>query len=728
MKTKQTMAGTLRPLQGPGQQAKKDIRYLEERIKYLEGVYRFTLDALEMAASLGNFQPSISKLEDIPAILAETKSRIRRLMQLKAMGILVVDEDTQDFLLKEAEPAEFTSTLQDEVDSLIEDGTFAWAIKENRAVIVSSKNHGIQVILHALATNSRIRGMFVGLAEKDKMDIHDVSLSLLSIILLNSANAIESLELYKLIRTINDNLRKKENYKNLFEAAPDGVEVLDARGHIVDCNKAYLKMLGYKSEEVVGQHTSHFFSDQSKPSVQTNFPILIQEGYVEAQVELVSGSGELISIWRKEKAIVDENGAFVGAVIYNRDLSRQKAVEEEKKVLEAQLRRSQKMEALGTLAGGVAHDLNNVLGGLVSYPEFLLMQIPKDSPLRPHLTIIKKSGEKAAAIVQDLLTLGRRMVAVNEVVNLNRIIEDYLVTPEFQRLASFHPNVQFETNLAENLLNISGSPVHLSKTVMNLLSNAAEAMPDGGKVIVSTETGYLDRPIKGYDQVEEGDYVILTVSDTGIGISPEDLERIFEPFYTKKVMGRSGTGLGMAVVWGTVKDHNGYIDVQSVERKGTSFTLYFKGTRERLAKGVAPRPMDDYKGHGETILIVDDIEEQRHMAEQILNSLGYSVHTAASGEEAIHYVATQSMDLLLLDMIMEPGFDGLETYKRILAAHPGQKAILVSGFSETDRIREAERLGAGQYVKKPYTLEKIGKAVRDELHNHGAHAVSGTGS
>ncbi|MEW6664680.1 MAG: ATP-binding protein [Thermodesulfobacteriota bacterium] len=728
MKTKTTATGALRRLEGAGQSAKKDIRYLEERIRYLEGIHRFTLDALEMAASLGNFQPSISKLEDIPAILAETGSRIKRLIQLKAMGIFMVDEETQDFLLREADPAEFKSALQNEVDSLIEDGTFAWAIKENRAVIVSSRDYGVQAVLHVLATNSRIRGMFVGLVEKERMNVHDVSLSLLSIILLNSANAIESLELYKLIRTINDNLRKKENYKNLFEAAPDGVEVLDARGHIVDCNKAYLKMLGYKSEEVVGQHTSHFFSDQSRPLFQANFPILVQEGYVESEVELIPGNGGLISIWRKEKAILDEAGAFVGAVVYNRDISRLKAVEEEKAILEAQLRRSQKMEALGTLAGGVAHDLNNVLGGLVSLPEFLLMQIPENSPIRSPLSIIKKSGEKAAAIVQDLLTLGRRAVAVNEVVNLNRIVEDYLMTPEFQRLASFHPNVQFETNLAENLLNVSGSPVHLSKTIMNLLSNAAEAMPKGGKVVVSTENGYLDTPIKGYDHVEEGDYVVLTVSDTGIGISREDLERIFEPFYTKKVMGRSGTGLGMAVVWGTVKDHNGYIDVQSVEGKGTTFTLYFKGTTERLAKVEMPKPMDEYRGHGQAILIVDDIEEQRHMAAQILKTLGYSVDTAASGEEAVRYVENRPVDLLILDMIMEPGIDGLETYKRILERHPGQKAIIVSGFSETDRIRKAERLGVGQFVRKPYTLEGIGKAVRDELSNRKPASISGPAS
>jgi two-component system cell cycle sensor histidine kinase/response regulator CckA len=174
---------------------------------------------------------------------------------------------------------------------------------------------------------------------------------------------------------------------------------------------------------------------------------------------------------------------------------------------------------------------------------------------------MQESGKKAAAIVQDLLTLTRRGVVTEEVVNINYIIYEYLQSPEHERLMSYHPEIQLETNIENDLLNILGSPVHLTKTVMNLISNAAEALPNGGKIIISTSNRYLDRPIKDYDDIEEGDYVILSVSDNGIGISPEDVERIFEPFFTKKVMGRSGTGLGMAVVWGTIRDHKGYIDV-----------------------------------------------------------------------------------------------------------------------------------------------------------------------
>jgi len=251
--------------------------------------------------------------------------------------------------------------------------------------------------------------------------------------------------------------------------------------------------------------------------------------------------------------------------------------------------------------------------------------------------------------------------------------------------------------------------------VMNLISNAAEAMPLGGKISISTENRFVEQPIMGYDRIEQGEYIVLEISDTGIGISPDDLEKIFEPFYTRKTMGRSGTGLGMAVVWGTVKDLNGYIDVKSTVGEGTTFTLYFPVTKEKTARDNSISSLQDYMGKGETILVIDDVEEQREIASGMLQKLGYSVSLASSGEEAVEFMKDNSADLLVLDMIMAPGIDGLETYKRIHKLHPGQKAIVASGFSETDRVRETQSLGAGPYLKKPYTLDKIGSAVKAEL-------------
>jgi signal transduction histidine kinase/ActR/RegA family two-component response regulator len=397
------------------------------------------------------------------------------------------------------------------------------------------------------------------------------------------------------------------------------------------------------------------------------------------------------------------------------EIAERRQAEEERMKLALQLQRAQKMEAIGTLAGGVAHDLNNILSGIVSYPELLLLDLPQNSPLAKPIHTIKKSGEKATAIVQDLLTLARRGVPAKEIVDLNHIIADYLKSPEFANLQLFQPNIHVATHFEADLLNIMGSSIHLTKTVMNLMSNAFEAIPQRGKTTITTQNRYIDQPIKGYDEVQEGDYAVLTIADDGIGISPSDIERIFEPFYTKKVMGKSGTGLGMAVVWGTVKDHRGYINVQSHEGNGTVFTLYFPATRKTAATADAALSFKEYLGCGEHILVVDDVAVQRDISTKMLETLGYSTSSAASGEAAVEYMRNNFADLIVLDMIMDPGMNGRETYEQILKLHPGQKAIIASGFSETDEVRAVIKLGASRYIRKPYTLEKIGLAVRHAL-------------
>lgn len=402
-------------------------------------------------------------------------------------------------------------------------------------------------------------------------------------------------------------------------------------------------------------------------------------------------------------------------IAYLEDITERKRAEEEKNRLQERLQRVEKMEALGTLAGGVAHDLNNVLGILVGYSELLLVNIPAESPMRNHVEKMMQGGVRAAAIVNDLLTLARRGVHTENVVNLNSIISDCQKTPEFENLRASHPRIRIQIDLAGDLLNMKGSASHVSKTFMNLLINAVEAMPKGGALIVATQNRYLDRPIQGYDDVREGDYITLSVSDTGEGIADKDLKHIFEPFYTKKIMGRSGTGLGLAVVWGTVKDHKGYIDVRSEEGKGTTVILYFPVTREAMSASPAALPLSDYLGQDELILVVDDIQEQRELASMMLGNLNYRVTTAASGEEAVEYLRTHRVDLIVLDMIMDPGMDGLDTYQRILEIHPGQKAVIVSGFSESDRVQAAQALGAGAYVRKPYIMEKLGMTIRKEL-------------
>lgn len=397
-----------------------------------------------------------------------------------------------------------------------------------------------------------------------------------------------------------------------------------------------------------------------------------------------------------------------------KEIAERRLAERDRQRLEIQLKQAERMEAIGKLAAGVAHDLNNILSGLVSYPDLLLMDIPKDSRMYQSIARIKQSGVNAAAIVQDLLSLARQSAGEKKIVNLNDIVRTYLQSPEYKAFLSHHPRVRTELDLQADLLNIEGSFVHLSKALMNLLYNAFEAIMIDGTVRISTYNRYLDQHLAAYESIPEGEYAVLSIEDTGVGIHKGDLDRIFEPFFTKKKLGRSGTGLGMTLVWSTVKENSGFIDVQTEEGRGSTFELYFPATRQEIPEKEKPFLLEDCLG-SEKILVIDDIPEQREIAAVMLRKLGYTVHAVAGGQAAIEYLRQEKVDLLVLDMIMDPGIDRCETYRRILEIHPQQKAIIASGFSESERVREAQRLGAGPYIRKLYSFESIARAVRIEL-------------
>jgi two-component system cell cycle sensor histidine kinase/response regulator CckA len=509
----------------------------------------------------------------------------------------------------------------------------------------------------------------------------------------------------------------EQRLRSLVETTSDWVWEVDQHGFYTYTSPKVKELLGYDPGEVIGKKPFDFMPPEVAERLAKLFGDIVKsrKPFTRLENTNVHKDGHLVVLETSGVPIFEKDGNFAGYRGIDRDITERVRAEKDRKSLEARIQRMEKMEALGTLAGGVAHDLNNILSGIVGYPDLILMQLPKDSPLRESILAIQRSGQKAAEVVQDLMTLARRGTVSMEVVNWNRVISDYMKSPEQEKIQSLRPNVRFEVLLESDLLPIKGSRIHLSNTLMNLLYNAAEAIFESGVVTILTRNQYLDRPVKGYENVKEGDYVVLEVSDTGRGICAEDLRRIFEPFYTRKVMGRSGTGLGLAVVWGTIKDHSGYIDVQSEESRGTTFTLYFPVTREALTFDQSPISLLDYMGKGETILVVDDVREQLELVVAMLNELKYRVTAVPSGEAAIETAKIWQPDLLILDMIMDPGIDGLETYRRILELHLGQKAIIVSGFSETERVRQALELGAGAFVKKPYALEKIGQAVRREL-------------
>jgi len=511
-------------------------------------------------------------------------------------------------------------------------------------------------------------------------------------------------------KRVEEKIRDKEaQTRGLIDAIPDMMFQFDRDGRFIDFRGDSLHLISDPAQ-FVGRKIKNVMPAKIADPFLEN----LQKAFISQEVRIfeydLSTNGAVEHFECRLTAISDD---IALAII--RNITPSVTAAAEKRRLLDQLQRAQKMEAIGLLAGGVAHDLNNVLSGVVSYPELILMELPEESPLRRPIEVIRNSGEKASNIVQDLLTLARRGVSVSKVVSLNKIIQDYLKSPEYEKLRLYYSSFELTAELAPDLLDISGSPIHLSKTVMNLVSNATEATTSGGHVTISTSNRYIDTPVQGYDDIKEGDFVVLEVSDDGVGIQADDIGRIFEPFYTKKVMGRSGTGLGMAVVWGTVKDHNGYVDVVSEADKGTTVSIYLPATQEERLAAEVSESLEGFRGNGEHLLVIDDVRMQREIAERMLTKLGYKVTCAASGEEAVEYLRDHKVDLLVLDMIMDPGIDGLETYKQILAFMPDQRAIIASGYSESDRVHKAHALGAGTYVKKPYNLKTIGKAVKEEL-------------
>jgi len=531
-------------------------------------------------------------------------------------------------------------------------------------------------------------------------------------------NILATLSVTTILNGLQKSLQKlaisDKKHRQIFENILDVYFETTLDGIILEISPSVTKFSSYSQKELKGQSIYKIY--QAPDKREKMLERLINVGHIQDyEICLVDKTGQIRTCSVNARLLRDQNENPERIIGIFRDITEQKAMENKKKDLEERLNRSKKMEALGLLAGGVAHDLNNVLSGIVTYPELLLMDLEPNSPMAHSLGIIHASGLRATEIVQDLLTLARRGVITQEVVDLNKITEEFLRTPEYEKILTFHPHLMVEKKISATVPFIKGSAIHLQKTIMNLIANAAEAMIDSGTIQISTVNRNLDKPVKGYDQVQPGNYIILSVEDQGMGIDPDDMKRIFEPFFTKKVMGRSGTGLGMSVVWGTVQDHGAYIDVISNPDSGTRFDLYFPVTDDRIEQASDLIRLDDLMGNKETILIVDDVEEQRQIAKIILERLGYEAVSVASGEEAVQYLKSNDADLLLLDMIMDPGIDGLETFRRIRQLKPDQKAIIASGFSQNQQVKKTLRLGAGQYLKKPYTIEKIGIAVQKEL-------------
>lgn len=520
----------------------------------------------------------------------------------------------------------------------------------------------------------------------------------------------------------------EEKYRLLAEHISDVLWALDMDLNITYANPSAQRLLGWSLEELRQLRIEDLLT---AVSLEKALKMLANSLAILESTQNYQGSGDIIEldVRTKDGTIIptevraslirnEKGNKPIGIMGIARDITGRIKTEQEKEVLQEKLAQSKKLEALGILAGGVAHDLNNILSGIVSYPDLMLIDLPEGSPLRKPLETIKQTGHEASEIVQDLLALARRDAKTDNVVCLNDVVNDCLASLEYDQLMQQHPNVTVKTLLDDDLLNIKGSPFHLEKVLLNLLINAAEAQPRGGAIAITTRNYHMDATSPGLAYMEIGDYVRIRVSDQSQGLSQEDQKHIFEPFYTRNVLGRSGTGLGMAVVWGVVQDHGGIITVNSQEGVGTHFDAYFPITRQIAMPGQDELAVDSLLGGWQTILVVDDVPEQREIAVGILKRLRYYPLTAASGEEALELIRKREgapIEAVMLDMVMPPGMDGLDTYREILKLTPDIKALIASGFPETERVKKALDLGVGAYIKKPYMILEIGLVLKKIL-------------
>jgi PAS domain S-box-containing protein len=499
-------------------------------------------------------------------------------------------------------------------------------------------------------------------------------------------------------------------YQEMFNSIIEGISIVDEHETIIFCNPSFAKIIEEDSaEEMIGRNLLDYIPAEQKDLIlaQTARRKKGESSQYEVRIITAKGNNRIIlaSVSPRYDGAGNYSGAF-GAII---DITETKRLQE----FAAQ---AQRLETAGRIAGQVAHDFNNLLGPLVAYPELITNYLPPAHPARRYVAAMEKAAEQMSEINQQLLTLGRRGHYNHEPMDLNEVIGQIV-----DQVFPVPDKLQLHQDLGADLMNIKGGKSQIMRAISNLMANAREAMHDSGDLTIRTENYYVMKPSGNITSIPQGEYVKLTVADTGCGITPDNLPQIFDPFFTTKTTDHhKGSGLGLSIVFAVVKDHQGYIDCESAPDQGTSFYLYFPITREH----VAAVEDEQLTGGDEYILLVDDDPIQREVTGDLLRELGYTVAAAESGERAIELLGKRRPDLMILDMVMPGGMDGAETYKKADEVYPLQKAIIVSGYAESGRVAEALRLGAGGFVKKPITIQSLAQAIRRELEREASPAAA----
>ncbi len=502
----------------------------------------------------------------------------------------------------------------------------------------------------------------------------------------------------------------EQRFATLSEAAWEAI-IIHENSRIIETNSQFLQLFGYTSEELQGGISLNDIFTPS--SLQAAGKVIDRQVTGSCEVVGIRKDGTELFTEIKSRPINYLNKPRLVWVI--RDISERVRAVEEKLSLQKKLAKANKLSALGLMAGSVAHDLNNILSGIVSYPDLLLLQMDESDRYYEQIKKIQAAGKRAAAVVSDLVTIARGGASTKTVENINDIILSHLSSLEhLERLANF-PQAIIQTRLHKDLHNTCCSPQHMHKVLLNLIGNSLEIVQENGMIHISTDNCKFLHPMARTEEGNEaGDYIKMTISDNGPGIKPEDAEFIFDPFYTTKVMGKSGTGLGLSIVWNIVQDHNGWIEIKD-NNPGAIFEIYLPATGDSVCPIMDIQSTDAFRGNGETILLIDDQLEQNEIIGKALQNMGYITYSVTSGEEGIAFIRSKPVDLVLLDMMMGSGLNGRETFEKILKIRPEQKAIVISGYAKNDEIMKAKDLGVSDFIEKPVTITKIGAAIRQSL-------------
>ncbi|MDH3773816.1 MAG: PAS domain S-box protein, partial [Deltaproteobacteria bacterium] len=501
----------------------------------------------------------------------------------------------------------------------------------------------------------------------------------------------------------------EEKYRTVLEANPDPVVVYDIDGKVVYYNPAFTRVFGWSLGERLGKKMDVFVPEESLPETQTMINrVLAGESFSGIETRRYTKEGKLIPVSISGAVLRDMDGNPVGSVINLRDISEQKN-------LEGQLQQAQKMEAVGTLAGGIAHDFNNLLQAIQGYTELLLMRKKEGESDWRELQEVIRASKRGAELTQQLLTFSRKVESKRRPLDLNQEVGELRELLE----RTIPKMIDVEFKLADNLKMVNADSAHLKQVLVNLAVNAKDAMAEGGKLLIETQSVTLDQEFcRRYAEVKPGDYVLFSISDTGHGMGKETLEHIFDPFYTTKEVGK-GTGLGLAIVYGIIKNHEGYITCYSRPEVGTTFRIYLPTIEPEAVPVdvlIVPEPEGLATGGNETILLVDDEEFIRELGVDVLGRAGYTVLTANNGENALELYRQERarIDLVILDLIM-PGMGGSKCLEELLTIDPHTRVLIASGYSPDGPTKGALDRGAKGFVSKPYDTNQLLQLIREIL-------------